>query len=532
VVGTSGSGKSSLVRAGLLPALFGGTMVSVGSRWEVGVFRPGGDPIRNLAQSLIDCDLYDGDDPETLPRLMATLRRSRNGLVEAIRQSDLGERHNFLLVVDQFEELFRFSADRPEHQELASEFAQLLLRAASSPEIPIYITLTMRSDYLGECAQLPGLAEAVNHGEYLIPRLTRDQRRDAIERPVAVGGGKISRRLINQLLNEVGDDVDQLPVLQHALMRIWDCWEEDHQNDEPIDLRHYEAVGGLTRALSQHADEVFEELGDRHAQLLCERIFKGLTERGSDERGIRRPTPMATLCKIVEGQAEDVRRVLDAFRKVGRTFVMPLEETAIDESTIIDISHESLMRVWGRLRNWVDEESQSARVYRRLAETASLFHDQRAGHYRDPDLSIAWAWREQNSPNRDWADRYAPGFEAAIEFLDESQKVATAEERERELRRQRELEQAQRLAEAQLKARRRSQGLTACAMVAAIVIGFFWNSASDARREAEKARGQAEKQRDVAESAAEKERLAKEAEAIQRGIAERESQQNRLGLYA
>ncbi|MGC6463907.1 MAG: WD40 repeat domain-containing protein, partial [Pirellulaceae bacterium] len=125
-----------------------------------------------------------------------------------------------------------------------------------------------------------------------------------------------------------------------------------------------------------------------------------------------------------------------------------------------------------------------------------------------------------------------PGFEAAIEFLNESKEAATAEERERELRRQRELEQAQRLAEAQLKARRRSQGLTVCAMVAAIVIGFFWNSASDARREAEKARGQAEKQRDVAESAAEKERLAKEAEAIQRGIAERESQQNRLGLYA
>ena len=532
VVGTSGSGKSSLVRAGLLPALFGGTMVSVGSRWEVGVFRPGGDPIRNLAQSLIDCDLYDGDDPETLPRLMATLRRSRNGLVEAIRQSDLGKRHNLLLVVDQFEELFRFSADRPEHQELASEFAQLLLNAASSQEIPIYITLTMRSDYLGECAQLPGLAEAVNHGEYLIPRLTRDQRRDAIERPVAVGGGKISGRLINQLLNEVGDDVDQLPVLQHALMRIWDRWEEDHQKDEPIDLRHYEAVGGLTRALSQHADEVFQELGDRHAQVLCERIFKGLTERGSDERGIRRPTPMATLCRIVDGQPDEVRRVLDAFRKVGRTFVMPLEETAIEESTIIDISHESLMRVWGRLRNWVDEESQSARVYRRLAETASLFNDQRAGHYRDPDLSIAWAWREQNSPNRDWADRYALGFEAAIEFLDESKKAATAEERERELRRQRELEQAQRLAEAQLKARRRSQGLTACAVVAAIVIGFFWNSASDARREAEKARGQAEKQRDAAENAAEQQRLAKEAEAIQRGIAERESQQNRLGLYA
>ena len=140
--------------------------------------------------------------------------------------------------------------------------------------------------------------------------MTRDQRRDAIERPIAVGGGKISGRLINQLLNEVGDDVDQLPVLQHALMRIWDCWEEDHRDDEPIDLRHYEAVGGLSQALSKHADEVFRDLGDPKSQLLCERVFKALTERGNDERGIRRPTPMADLCKIAEGATEEVRDML------------------------------------------------------------------------------------------------------------------------------------------------------------------------------------------------------------------------------
>ncbi len=560
VVGTSGSGKSSLVRAGLLPALYGGTMVSVGSRWEVAVMRPGGDPIKNLAQSLIDCDLYDSDDPESLPRIMATLRRSRNGLVEAIRQSDLGERHNLLLVVDQFEELFRFRADSIEQQEVASEFAQLLLSAANAKDIPIYVTLTMRSDYLGECAQIPGLAEAVNHGEYLIPRLTRDQRRDAIERPVAVGGGKISGRLINQLLNEVGDDVDQLPVLQHTLMRIWDHWENDHQEDEPIDIRHYEAVGGLNHALSRHADEVYHELGNEQAQLLCERVFKALTERGTDARGIRRPTTMAKLCLIVDGSVGEVLAVLDAFRKVGRTFVMPQEEVPIESATVVDISHESLMRVWQRLRQWVDEESQSARVYRRLAETALLFADNRAGHYRDPDLSIASAWREQNAPNSHWADRYFVGFEKAVAFLEESQKAAKAEEEKRELRRQKELEQAQQLAQAQQKARRRSQGFTACAIVATIIVCFFWIKADKSAKQAleneqaaNKAKQAAEIQRKIADKSARQavvnEKLAKEnaekalfneqvankakqAAEMQREIAEGEAQRNRLGLYA
>ncbi len=532
VVGTSGSGKSSLVRAGLLPALFGGTMVSVGSRWEVAVMRPGGDPIKNLAQSLIDCDLYDCDDPESLPRIVATLRRSRNGLVEAIRQSDLGERHNLLLVVDQFEELFRFRADSIEQQEVASEFAQLLLNAATAKDIPIYVTLTMRSDYLGECAQISGLAEAVNHGEYLIPRLTRDQRRDAIERPVAVGGGKISGRLINQLLNEVGDDVDQLPVLQHTLMRIWDHWETDHQESEPIDIRHYESVGGLNHALSQHADEVYHELGTEKSQRLCERIFKSLTECGTDARGIRRPTTMAMLCEIVDGSVNEVTAVLDAFRKVGRTFVMPQEEVPIESTTVVDISHESLMRVWQRLRQWVDEESQSARVYRRLAETAVLFADNRAGHYRDPDLAIASAWRERNAPNSHWADRYFAGFEKAIGFLEESQDAAKAEERNRELRRQKELDQARQLANAQRKARRRSQGFTACAIVATIIVCFFWmkadRSATEALRNAELAKDKTEEALVNARAAT----VARESAETQREIAEAETQRNRLGLYA
>ena len=532
VVGTSGSGKSSLVRAGLLPALFGGTMVSVGSRWDVTVFRPGGDPIRNLAESLVDCDLYDPEDPETIPRVMATLRRSRTGLVEAIRQSDLPEGHNILIVVDQFEELFRFRQTSLDHQDQATEFVHLLLNAANASDIPIYITMTMRSDYLGECAQIPGLAEAVNSGEYLIPKLTRDQRRDAIERPVAVGGGSISSRLVNQLLNEVGDEVDQLPVLQHALMRVWDAWERDQRESESLDLDHYDQVGGLNHALSQHADEVFDSLESDHSKSLCERIFKALTERGDDERGIRRPTRMDLLCEIVGGTHEEVLNVLDAYRKRGRTFVMPLDEFVIEPATVVDISHESLMRVWERLTSWVEEESQSARIYKRLADTAALFNDNRAGHYRDPDLQIALSWQEEDNPTVAWGHRYHDGFPESISFLEESAAVAHAEEREREAQRLRELQQARELAAAQKKARERSQIITLLSIVAALFVGFLWNDATQQRKEAVEARGVAELERDRANDLAKSEATAKEAEAQQRAVAESETVRANMALYA
>ncbi|NIP94098.1 MAG: hypothetical protein GWO24_11855, partial [Akkermansiaceae bacterium] len=348
VVGTSGSGKSSLVQAGLLPHLYGGAMLEAGFQWEVAVMRPGGDPLTHLARALVEADLYDPERESSVLEARATLSRSGLGLVEAVRQSEMEEGSNLLVVVDQFEEIFRFRRSGTEHMEEAGAFIKLLLRAAQQTEVPIYVALTMRSDYLGDCSEFPGLAEAVNDGEYLIPRLNRDQRRSAISGPVKVGGGEIAPRLLQKLLNDVGDNPDQLPVLQHALMRTWDRWEEDHEEGEPLDLRHYESVGGMAEALSRHADEVYAELPDDHHRLVAERIFKALTERSSDNRGIRRPAQLRKLCAIGATDQDTARTVIDAYRRLGRTLLMPMEGVELLPETVIDISHESLMRGWRR----------------------------------------------------------------------------------------------------------------------------------------------------------------------------------------
>ena len=105
-----------------------------------------------------------------------------------------------------------------------------------------------------------------------------------------MGGGRIAPRLVHKLLNDVGDDPDQLPLMQHALMRIWEAWRIDHRDDGPLDLHHYEAVGGLQEALSLHADEAFAELPDDRHRVIARKLFQALTERGADNRGIRRPT--------------------------------------------------------------------------------------------------------------------------------------------------------------------------------------------------------------------------------------------------
>ena len=476
VVGTSGSGKSSLVRAGLLPELHGGTMTDAGSSWEIAVMRPGGDPLTNLAKALEDSGIYDTDEEGYYRHLRAMLGRSTMGLIEAIAQSDLEQGDNLLIVVDQFEEIFRFRSTSGKHAEEAANFISLLLEATHQTNKSIFVTITMRSDFLGDCSQFRGLAEAVNEGEYLIPRLNRSQRRLAIEGPVKVGGKQIEARLVQQLLNDIGDDPDQLPILQHALMRTWEYHEKDG-GDGALDLDHYEATGGMKEALSRHADEVYEELKSDEERTYCERIFKALTERVSGGRGIRRPMAMSELAEVVG--ADDPNKlvpVIEAYRAAGRTFLMPPDSIELGPKVVIDISHESLMRVWQHLVGWVDEEAQSARIYRRLADTAQLYKENKAGLYRDPDLQISLAWRNQNNPTEAWADRYYPGYNDAMAFLEESHETSIAEEKAKEEARKRELEQARRLAEEERRSRALWQKLvwTFGVAVIAITVGLIY----------------------------------------------------------
>jgi hypothetical protein len=140
---------------------------------------------------------------------------------------------------------------------------------------------------------------------------------------VRVGSGAISRRLVQRLLNDLGDNPDQLPILQHALMRTWDRWEGDHAEGEPMDLRHYETVGTMTSALSLHADEVYDALPGERARELAARVFKALTETTPDRRGVRRPTRLKELGEIVPTESMELKTVLNAFRGPGRTFLMP-----------------------------------------------------------------------------------------------------------------------------------------------------------------------------------------------------------------
>jgi tetratricopeptide (TPR) repeat protein len=458
-------------------------MAGAGSSWRIATFRPGGDPIGHLATALSDSQVLGansdlGDTSRVV--IEVTLRRSTLGLVEAVQQAGLSGDENVLLIVDQFEELFRFreSVQIANSRDEAIAFVKLLLEAVARPNPSIYVILTMRSDFIGDCMNFPGLPEAVNAGLYLVGRMSRERLRSAITSPVAVGGGAIAPRLVHRVLNDLGDDDDQLPLVQHTLSRTWTHWVDVRHAEGQIDVEDYEAVGTIRYALSKHADEAYDDATAHGLAATTERVFKALTDTFADVRGVRRPTSVSDLAAITEATQHDILRVVDIFRRDGRCFLMPPAPTPLTERSIVDLSHESLMRCWGRLITWAEQERAAAAFYARLSQAAAWFSEGTTGLWRNPELELAQRWRAETAPNAAWAARYDAHFDRTMAFLDRS-----LEERDRAAAAL-EFERRARLRRIEFVA-----GVLATLLIVAVALGLFaWRERRRAERNLDLAR--------------------------------------------
>jgi WD40 repeat protein len=459
VLGLSGSGKSSLVRAGLIPALYRGRLLEPGIRWRAVIAQPVGAPFVRLGEAL-----------ECAP---ADLRASSSGLIDHVRDR-LAKHEGLLVVVDQFEELFRYK-DRsvgaaPEaagHAAQASEaaaFIQLLLASARGP-LPVYVVITMRTDYLGDCAEFPDFPETLNESQYLVPRLTRQQRRQAIEGPLGVV--RISSALVERILNDAGDEPDLLPILQHALMRTWSRWQEaSGDTGRPISVEDYESAGGFADALNQHADELLSCAAVRAAPGVVETVFKRLTALGLGNRERRDPALLEELWALCNANSEEQRKranaVIDVFRQGEATFLLP-RTGDLKADTYIDIAHESLIRNWKVLaEKWLPAEEKQAKALIELLERARGWQAGRSELLRGLDLAGALEWDRRRNRSSRWAEHYAgPGaMEEVVTFISASRGAAEESQRLEEERRNRDLAREHQLRETAEAAARRTRTLS------------------------------------------------------------------------
>lgn len=432
IIGNSGIGKSSFINCGILPKLYSGAIGNDSHHWDIFPFRPGSDPLKALSETIYNYykdDELQGEiikDSDFVKKIINT--NGIEGFFDIFKNISLTSDNNFLLYVDQFEELFRHKKHDSKKTNEINEFLNIIVECAARKELPINVVITMRSDFIGECSKYPNLTTLINDSQFLIPQMTRDEKYLAITGPVKVMGAQISEDLVNDVLNKLGDADDQLPVMQHCLMRMWEYWQTNKIGNEKLTHNHYNAVGGMDSALSVHANEIFNELDDE-VKPICENIFKNITEKGEEGRTIRRPASVRQLSLICVASSEKIIQIVDSFRKPGRTLLTPFTEKPLTEDSIVDVSHESIMRIWATLSKWIDDEQESVKQYLRIAEAAEMHQHGKGGLLKSPELQMAINWRNSENPNKTWGVRHHIAFDRTMEYLDFSENEFKKEER-------------------------------------------------------------------------------------------------------
>ncbi|MFJ8592341.1 WD40 repeat domain-containing protein [Streptomyces sp. NPDC093598] len=335
VFGPSGSGKSSLLRAGLIPRLRAASDEDVPPA-AVRVLTPGADPLRTHADRL-----------EPLPDTDA----------------------DTWLIVDQFEELYTLGADPADRDTFIDR-----LVAATDAGSRLRVVIAVRADFLGRCAEHPALTAALQDATLLAGPMSRAELREAIVRPAAAAGLIVERALTDRLLDEVEDAPGGLPLMSHALLETW-----RHRSGRALTEAAYESAGGLHGAVVRTAEQVYEELTSEQAEL-ARRILLRLVAPGDGTADTRRPTDHA---ELGFGDPADTRLVLE---RLARARLI-----TFDDGTA-DLAHEALITAWPRLRAWIDAERDRLRVHRALSEAARTWQDlgqESAALYAGSRLSAA-----------------------------------------------------------------------------------------------------------------------------------------------
>jgi energy-coupling factor transporter ATP-binding protein EcfA2 len=357
VTGASGCGKTSLIQAGLLPALERGDLVDAGKDWRIAIMRPGATPFVNLAEALVSDTALGKEAQASIAEVVTFLRTDTHSLTEGIREASLPKQTNFLLIVDQFEDLLR--DEQKEHQTDIQAFIALLLVTANQRELALYIVITLRSEFMGDCAQFQGLPESLNAGQFLIAGLTREQQEQMIREPVRICSGNIEEQVVNRLLEDMPPNPDHLPIFQHCLRRLWlqaktrtaatkpkpdsGAAETSRTDGIVMTLDDYEAIGRINHALSNHVAEAINTFA-QPLQELTKRVFACfIAPQITPQHYISPLLRVHKLAALTQASTIDVLQVIEVLRHPDYGFIMPSSDVPLNPDSVVNVSYESLL---------------------------------------------------------------------------------------------------------------------------------------------------------------------------------------------
>ncbi len=366
VVGPSGSGKSSVVRAGLIPALRSGAILG-SERWAIAEMVPGAQPLEELEAALLRVAV---NPPASL---MEQLERDTHGLLRAVKRVLPPDDSVLVLVIDQLEEVFTLVDDENRRTHFLSSAAA----AVNDPRSRLRIVTTLRADFYDRPLLYRGFADLMRaYIEAVIP-LSPDELERAIANPAKRVNVGLEPGLLAAMLGEVVDEPGALPLLQYALTELFDRREANI-----LTLHAYREIGGVAGALAGRADELFEGLS-ADGQEACHQLFLRLVTLGEGTEDTRRRVPRAEL-EALEIDQHALVRALDAF---GASRLVSFDRDLRTGKPTVEVAHESLLRVWGRLRDWIEAARDDVRMHRRLAVATTEWADAD----RDPSFLLRGA---------------------------------------------------------------------------------------------------------------------------------------------
>jgi WD40 repeat protein/transcriptional regulator with XRE-family HTH domain len=471
IIGASGSGKSSVLRAGLLPAL---RRNSAFAKWQIHSLTPTERPLEALASNLTKntgsiistATLMDDlvRDQRAL-HLTASRITSRKKKISPRSQTPEG----LLLIIDQFEELFTLCRSETER----SPFIDNLMTAATEQGGRTFVILALRADLYSHCAPYDALREALAEQQEYIGAMGSDELRRTIEEPAKQDDWVLEPGLVDLLLQDIGADGEKssepgaLPLMSHALLETW-----HRRQGRKLTISGYLASGGVRGAIADTADDVFQNEFDDSQQVIARNIFLRLTQFGEDEDTA--DTRRRASFKELIHSPEEEQLVREVITKLADARLITTD------NEVVEVAHEALIREWPTLREWLDEDREGLRLQRHLTLAANGWerHKSDSGElYRGTRLAQASAWAETHSD-------MLSSLEA--DFLNASRQLAREEEAEREARRQRELVAAQTLAETQKQAaaqlRKRAFYLSGAFILALVMFGVALFQGNRARQ--------------------------------------------------
>ncbi|MEQ9001321.1 MAG: caspase family protein [Coleofasciculus sp. B1-GNL1-01] len=363
VLGPSGCGKSSLVRAGLLYKLKLGQNSSGSDLWKIyPPFTPGEQdktPLQKLAKVFVDAEinLSPIERASQLKKAEELILAGKEGLKRLVEAT---QAPRVVLVIDQFEEIFTLCPDDSERQ----RFFECLLGALEAAEGKLCLILVMRADFLGKCAENEyfGLTEYINQNQYLVPTLTAYELEESIIKPAQKVGLEVERGLVEQMVDDVQGSPGSLPLLQYTLTELW-----YQKTVTRLTLAEYNRLGGVKGALQKQANLFFESLSETE-QKIAKRIFLELTQLGEGTEDTRRRV-LKTELVTTEYSEKTIDNILQKLVRVRLVVTDELQargQADHNALTVIDVAHESLIRHWPQLKNWLEENREMLRRKRQI----------------------------------------------------------------------------------------------------------------------------------------------------------------------